>query len=148
MFKVTELTIRNWIRDHENFYTAIKKGRRFYLLQEVEASLVKRAKGFTITKQRTEVDSNGKTKIIKEDVYYPPDVGACCFLAKNWNPQEWKDYKAQIIDVNYQNEKKIVVEQKSNDIDELIDSLGKEKVMQLANIIEGKSKPAGSKSTN
>jgi len=88
---------RNTLNDYKNKYpdvvSVLKKGREV-LITEVENALIKRALGFKYEEVETYVkEVNGvKAQMIKKVTkYYPPDVGACAFVLKNKDKENWCD---------------------------------------------------------
>lgn len=70
---VSEQTLNAWKKAYPKFLESLKDGKAVQD-NEVEASLLKRAKGFT-----------------KDDKYYPPEVVACIFWLKNRRSNQWRD---------------------------------------------------------
>lgn len=114
-FKVVESSITLWMKEYSDFSAAIKKGRDVFDTQEVEQSLLKRAKGYgydEITKEPVMVDkgvvdekdieegetveeavenSLAVTKVVTKEV--APSEVAIIFWLKNRQPQRWSDKK-------------------------------------------------------
>lgn len=88
-FDVTEMTINNWKKAHEEFYLALKKGKD-QADAEIASKLFHRAKGY----EHEDVDLKMyegriiETKLIK---HYPPDTTAAIFWLKNRQPSKWRD---------------------------------------------------------
>ncbi|MDE8105071.1 hypothetical protein PT078_09145, partial [Erysipelothrix rhusiopathiae] len=62
---------------------AVERGKEV-LVSEIENALVKRALGFTVTK-------DGDVVRYTEEVYYPPDPTSLIFALKNFDPEHWRD---------------------------------------------------------
>jgi len=76
-FNVTEQTVNNWKTAHPEFFESLKRGKETPD-DEVEAALLRKARGFAYTeagKQRTSL----------------PDTVACIFWLKNRRPALWRD---------------------------------------------------------
>ena len=80
-------TVYEWQKVHPEFSEAIKSGK-VTPDDEVEAALLRRAKGFKVTE-------GNKEKVV------PPDTLACIFWLKNRRPAQWRDKHdvAQEVDV-------------------------------------------------
>lgn len=70
-------TVYEWQKKHKKFSDAIKSGKETPD-DEVEASLLRKAKGFTYTE-------DGKERTAH------PDTVACIFWLKNRRPDKWRD---------------------------------------------------------
>ncbi len=88
---------RGTLNEYKNKYpdviNALKKGREV-LITEVENALIKRALGFKYEEVETYVKevAGVKTQMIKKSARYcPPDVGACAFVLKNRDKDNWTD---------------------------------------------------------
>ena len=98
---ISRQTLYKWRKKDERLETALKKGKEV-TDYEIENALFKKAIGgyFEETKERIE-KVDGKeiktTETIKK--YYPPDTTACIFWLKNRKPDDWKDRKAQEVEV-------------------------------------------------
>lgn len=84
--KITQKCLIDW----KNKYPVL--GLKFMIargvsVSHVENALYKRALGFHEKEQV--IDNKGKKQIVNK--YYPPDVAACIFLAKNWAAHKYKD---------------------------------------------------------
>ena len=98
---ISEATYHVWKNEKLEFLEAIKKAEKQRLelfKQEARKGLLKRISGFTFDEKKTIYisDSADKTKPkIKEQTvttkYYPPDVTACIFVAKNTDPENFAD---------------------------------------------------------
>lgn len=85
-FGVTEQTLNNWKKKHEDFFESLKDGKQV-ADTKVQDSLFKRACGFTRTIER--VTKDGDVVETKEEVL--PDTTACIFWLKNRRPEQWRD---------------------------------------------------------
>lgn len=81
---VTEQTINNWKKAHPEFFEALKDGKETPD-DQVEASLLRRAKGFTY-------QEGDRSRVAL------PDTTACIFWLKNRRAAEWRD--KHDIDIN------------------------------------------------
>lgn len=120
LFDVSKSTINRWKKDHPEFYSAIKKGKDEFDCENVEASALKRAKGFRYTEVHRELrtvpdltspyqitavgdgESPGdvrhptieKMVIVKKiSKYIPPETKAFEFWLCNRNPDRWRKLK-------------------------------------------------------
>ena len=84
---IDESTFTLWKQADSAFLTSLKEAK-FKSDTEVEASLRKRAMGFTYTQK-----AYGKKagKVLTYDVYVPPDTTACIFWLKNRQAEQWRD---------------------------------------------------------
>lgn len=95
LFEVSEATINNWKKDHEEFSLALKKGKTL-ADASVADRLYQRALGFEHPSEEIKVVSAGagmpslieRVPITK---VYPPDTTAAIFWLKNRRPKEWRD---------------------------------------------------------
>lgn len=98
---ISRQTLYKWRKKDNRIEDALKKGKEV-TDYEVENALFKKAIGgyFEETKERIET-INGKEVKITETIkkYYPPDTTACIFWLKNRKPDDWKDRKAQEVEV-------------------------------------------------
>lgn len=88
-FDVSVTTIKNWMRDHEEFLAAIKNGKEIADARVAE-SLFKRANGFVAPDTHFAV-INGEVVETPTEKVYPPDTTACIFWLKNRQPGKWRD---------------------------------------------------------
>lgn len=73
---------------YEPLRAALKRGRQ-ELVVELRSALIKRAKGFEFTENRSTYEYG---KLVKEETitkYYPPDVAALNLALKNYDPDNW-----------------------------------------------------------
>jgi hypothetical protein len=101
-FKVEEKTINNWKEKYPPFLGAVKKGKDEFDTKNVEASLLKRALGYSYEElhyERIELDDSPKNSdekqfgtlvktVIKQ---VAPDVTAQIFWLKNRDKDRWRD---------------------------------------------------------
>jgi len=78
---VTEQTINNWKRDHPEFFESLKKGKETPD-EQVEAALLRRAKGFTYE----EITPQGVVKKVAL-----PNPASMIFWLKNRRPKRWRE---------------------------------------------------------
>ncbi len=83
---VSEKTINNWKEEYPQFFQSIKDNKEFQDNQ-VEQSLLKRAKGFSRKVQK--IDKDGCIHDIEEEL--PPDPTSMIFWLKNRQPKKWRD---------------------------------------------------------
>jgi hypothetical protein len=88
-FGVTEKTINEWKKIHEEFGLALKKGK-----DEADAviaqKLFHRAKGYEHPEDKI-FNDNGSPMIVPTIKHYPPDTTAAIFWLKNRQPAKWRD---------------------------------------------------------
>lgn len=80
-FGVTERTIDNWKRDHPEFFRSLKKGKETPD-DQVEAALLRRAKGFTYTEESPQ-------GVVKKVAL--PNPASMIFWLKNRRPKRWRE---------------------------------------------------------
>lgn len=98
---ISRQTLYKWRKKDERLETALKKGKEV-TDYEVENALFKKAIGgyYEETKERIETIDGKEVKITETTKkYYPPDTTACIFWLKNRKPDDWKDRKAQEVEV-------------------------------------------------
>lgn len=95
-FHVSKRTIERWMTKYESFGKSIAEARAI-VIGGVERSIYKRAKGYTYKESKQIMEMDPKTgspkpiKIENTEKHVPPDVGACCFILKNLDPDNWSD---------------------------------------------------------
>lgn len=98
---ISERTFCNWKKDYPAILSALKEGKHPVDI-EVEDSLLKSAKGFTVTvrkaiKLRTVKEKDGmklteeRIEYVDEEQYIKPEVVAQIYWAKNRMPDKWRD---------------------------------------------------------
>lgn len=86
---VSVSSITNWMREHEEFLTAIKKGRE-EADHNVAKSLYQRALGYSHPSEEIKT-INGQIIRVETIKHYPPDTTACIFWLKNRQRDKWKN---------------------------------------------------------
>lgn len=105
MFDVSEVTINNWKKEHEEFYLALKRGKEI-ADAKVAKALFHRATGYS----HEDIDIKMYEGGIIETPYtkhYPPDATAMIFWLKNRQPKKWRDKQVT------EHEGEITIESKS-----------------------------------
>lgn len=92
-FGIALSTLYEWMKAHAEFADAIKRSAAF-IDQQVENSLLKRARGFEYDEVEVSGDVN-KKRVKKVRKLIPPDVTACIFWLKNRQPARWRDLQKQ-----------------------------------------------------
>lgn len=100
---ISRSTLSEWKKKFPAISDALKKGKEIVDI-EVENSLLKRAKGYTVKVEKTfkckkvEYDSSGRKKREEEvlekgydEVHVPADTTAIIYWLKNRLPDKWKD---------------------------------------------------------
>jgi dGTP triphosphohydrolase len=92
-FKVREKTINNWKKIHSEFLQSLKRGKDEFDSDVIEASLVKRASGYSHPDVHI---SNYQGKITITDItkHYPPDPTSMIFWLKNRRQDRWRDKRS------------------------------------------------------
>lgn len=90
MLDVTITTVKNWKRDHYDFFVAIKQGKDIYDVEAVESSLLKRARGYDHEVEEERATREGDILKLSKVTHIPPDVGAAIFWLCNRQPERWK----------------------------------------------------------
>lgn len=88
-FDVSEVTINNWKKEHEEFYLALKRGK-YIADSEVARSLYQRALGYEHDADDIKV-VEGAIVITPTIKRYPPDATSAIFWLKNRQPELWRD---------------------------------------------------------
>ena len=82
---ISKTTLERWKERYPEFANALNDGK----LQadiKVAGALYRRAIGFSETKWKETKDG-----MMREEVYFPPDVKACAFWLTNRRPEQWKN---------------------------------------------------------
>ncbi|WP_437396638.1 terminase [Flagellimonas lutimaris] len=93
-FNVSETTINNWKKNHQEFSLAQRKGK-MVADAEVAERLYQRAVGYEYEERREQLDPNTKklVKITTIKKHVVPDVSAQLTWLKNRQPNKWRDSK-------------------------------------------------------
>jgi hypothetical protein len=90
-FEVTEQTINNWKREHEEFFLALKAGKE-EADAKVAKSLYQRALGYSHKAVKIVADAKtGSEHVVPYTEHYPPDTTAAIFWLKNRKSSLWRD---------------------------------------------------------
>lgn len=87
-FKVSDSTLRRWVKDNKEFRQARKRGRDADM--NVERSLYERAMGYSHPEEKI-FCSDGEVTRVQTMRHYPPDPTAMIFWLKNRRPEQWRD---------------------------------------------------------
>lgn len=88
-FKVCELTINNWKKDHPDFFESIKNAK-LDADHQIGKSLFQRALGYEHPEERV-FCSEGEITTHQTTKHYPPDTQAIRLWLLNRQPKEWRD---------------------------------------------------------
>jgi hypothetical protein len=88
-FEVSEDTIYEWKKVHNEFSEAVKRGKQI-ADADVAESFFKRAKGFEVVSEKI-FQYGGEIVRADTKTYYPPDAGAALNWLKNRQPKKWRD---------------------------------------------------------
>lgn len=93
---ISKTTYYRWKIDYPEFHAAVRAGRDFYEVDQVEASLIKRAKGFEVPYHEIEyeMDDDGKQVITKRKrkvKIFAPDTNANKFFLNNRSPDRYSE---------------------------------------------------------
>lgn len=94
MFQVSKATINNWKNDHPTFLDSLKRGKSDYDISRVEASLLNRAIGYTVTETTEEVGENANgpsSKTITRERHIPADTSSIIFYLRNRKGKDWSN---------------------------------------------------------
>jgi hypothetical protein len=90
-FEVTEQTINNWKKEHEEFSLALKAGKE-EADAKVAKSLYRRALGYSHKAVKIVADAKtGSEHVVPYTEHYPPDTTAAIFWLKNRKSSLWRD---------------------------------------------------------
>lgn len=95
-FEVNEATLHRWKHEHPEFCESLKVGKE-QADARVEASLYRRALGYSHDAVKIAVNATGEVTEVPFTEHYPPDTTAAIFWLKNRKPEQWRDVKAQEI---------------------------------------------------
>lgn len=101
---ISRSTLNEWIKKYADIADTLKKGKEV-ADREIEESLFKKAKGFTMKIQKPfklkkitydkktfkKIKEEEKVEYAEEEVYIPPDTVAMIFWLKNRKPEVWRD---------------------------------------------------------
>lgn len=109
---ISRSTLNEWKKKYPAISDTLKKGKEIVDI-EVENSLLKRAKGYTVRVaknfkcKKVEYDSSGRKKKEEEqlqigydEVHIPADTTAIIFWLKNRMPDKWKDRRNDVSDID------------------------------------------------
>lgn len=89
---ISDETFRRWKKKNVDFVAAIKAAKDDFqanILKDLEATLWKRAKGYVVEDEDTEL-IDGKIRLQKKkQKNVPPDTGALIFALTNVAPEKW-----------------------------------------------------------
>ena len=88
-FEVSVSSIDKWLRDYEDFSSAVKDGREV-ADSKIAESLYKRALGYSHEEDKI-FCSNGEIVSEKTIKHYPPDSTALSFWLRNRRPDKWRE---------------------------------------------------------
>lgn len=104
LFGVDGSTLTRWRKEHPEFAEACRKGRDAYDSCEVEAALLKRAKGYKVVEVTKEpvlvvVPGEGAPRLVGPELrvtkavtkHVAPDTGAARYWLANRDPERWRD---------------------------------------------------------
>ena len=87
---VSETTIGGWKTKHIEFLEALKEGKSV-ADDEVERSLLERAKGYSHPAEKISFDKDGNELRAQYIEHYPPDPTSMIFWLKNRRRDRWRD---------------------------------------------------------
>lgn len=88
-FHVTEQTINNWKKSHNEFFDSLKRGKEL-ADSNVADRLYQRAMGFEHDSEEIKVVDGAIERVPIRKVY-APDTTAAIFWLKNRQPAKWRD---------------------------------------------------------
>lgn len=97
---ISEQTYYRWLNEENEFSELVKNAKleaKENLLAKLEASLYKRATGYSVKEKRSELVANpngGNPIIVKQTITekeFAPDTGALVFALSNISPDKWKN---------------------------------------------------------
>ena len=94
---VARSTFYLWKQEHKEFSEAIRQGKDFFDSNEIENSLLQKAKGGFIVKEVT-IKKDAEGNIIEEiskTRTQPPDTGAIKYWLNNRDPKRWTEHPMQ-----------------------------------------------------
>lgn len=87
---ISERTINNWKNNKPEFVQALKEAK-FAADELVEASLFRRATGYSHKVEKIFCDKFGQITRAMTVQHYPPDTTAAIFWLKNRQPENWRE---------------------------------------------------------
>lgn len=90
ILNVSEQTVYNWLKTHNDFHIAWYGGKDFADANVVQA-LYKRAVGWREEVEESRTDKDGNVLTAEKVLVFAPDVQAQMFWLKNRQPLSWKD---------------------------------------------------------
>jgi len=96
---IVRSTFYKWMHDYPEFSDAVKQGRE-NADGEVIAALFKKAKGYEYTETETHESDKDGVKLVTKVRHQPPDTGSMVFWLKNRRPNEWRDRREYVAEVD------------------------------------------------
>lgn len=90
ILNVSEQTVYNWLKTHNDFHIAWYGGKDFADANVVKA-LYRRAVGWKEDVEESRTDKEGNIATTEKTLIFAPDVQAQMFWLKNRQPHNWKD---------------------------------------------------------
>lgn len=90
VLNVSEQTIYNWLKAHNDFHIAWYGGKDFADANVVKA-LYRRAVGYREEVEESRTDKDGNVLVSEKVLVFAPDVNAQMFWLKNRQPLNWKE---------------------------------------------------------
>lgn len=90
ILNISEQTVYNWLKTHNDFHIAWYGGKDFADANVVKA-LYRRAVGWKEDVEESRTDKEGNIATTEKTLIFAPDVQAQMFWLKNRQPQNWKD---------------------------------------------------------
>jgi hypothetical protein len=94
---IARSTVQDWYKAHADLAVAVEDARELVIRTDIEASLFKRAKGFTAQERVIELDPRAPTDMTKargikvRERYFPPNTAAINIILTNKLPTEYKN---------------------------------------------------------
>lgn len=93
-FNVAASTVNLWKKKHSTFSESLRQGKMDYDTDLIEASLAKRAKGYTVTELTKEEGTNAHgsfSKTVEREKHFPADTSAMIFWLRNRRGKDWSN---------------------------------------------------------
>ena len=93
-FNVSESTLNLWKLKHPTFSESLRLGKSEHDIRRVEASLLNRALGYTVTETTEEVGENANgpsSKTITRERHIPADTSSIIFYLRNRMGKAWSN---------------------------------------------------------